>query len=524
MKILLIYPPMTVFGEDVTVPQVRPPLGLLYIAAVCERAGHTVEVLDCMAQNTCRAEAVSDGGKRFGLNPSELQRELETRKPDIIGISNMFTAFSRDAHEAASACKRWSPDVKVIMGGIHASTLPDNVLEDANIDYIVLGEGEQTILELLEALKSGVDPGQVAGLVFKGKDGVLTRTKPRERILDLDALPMPARHLVDLKLYSAVAENEADNYIMRHPYTTVYTSRGCPKRCVYCAAHNVWHNRWVARSSANVLDEVEYLVKEHGIREIHFLDDNISVDRKRFAEICQGILDRKLNIRWACPTGLAIWTLDAEVLALMKKAGCYKVCFGMESGHPDTQQFIRKGLDLEKADDAIKIASSLGFWIQSTFIIGFPYETREQIQTTIRYAIGTYSDFVNFLLLTPYPGTDVYEIMRKEELIPVTLWNYKNFGVTMSGFRTLCRSRDCTAEELSLYFDDAFKQLLRSRIARTLVDPLILLRKLRDLESLLFFMRMLKNFFGVAWVIFYMGVTKAGTLKPGYGAAFTKKD
>ena len=436
----------------------------------------------------------------------------------------MFTAFSKDAHEVALASKAWSPKVKVIMGGIHVSTLPESVLEDPNVDYIVLGEGERTVVELLDALVQGTDVGQIAGLVFKNPDGRTIYTKSRDRIRELDALPMPARHLVDLKFYSAVAEGEADNYIMRHPYTTVYTSRGCPKRCVYCAAHNVWQNKWLARSSKNVLDEVEYLVKEHGIREIHFLDDNISVDRKRFVEICQSILDRKLDIRWACPTGLAIWTLDAEVLKLMKKAGCYKVCFGIESGHPEIQKFIRKGLNLQKADDSIKIASSLGFWIQSTFIIGFPYETREQIETTIRYAIDTYSDFVNFLLLIPYPGTDVYDMMQKESLIPATLWDYKNFGITMSGFRTLCRNKDCSAEELSRYFDDAFKKLLRARIMRMLGHPMILLRKIYDLESFLFFMRILKNFFGVAWVIFYKGVTRAGTLKPKYGAAFSKKD
>jgi len=520
----LINPSITIYGGDVTSPQIRPPLGLLYIAAICEQEGHEVRLLDCMTTSMDHVEALPDGGIRYGLSRERMMQSVAEFMPDVVGISAMFTAFSQDAFDAAQIAKEWNPSLPVIFGGMHASTLPTEVLKDNNVDVIVLGEGELTIVELLNAIAENKHYSEVKGLAYRGETGDILFSAPRERIKDLDSLPMPARHLIDMKFYSSVAEHEPDNYIMRHPYTTIYTSRGCPGQCVYCAAHNVWHHRWIARSSEDVLNEIEDLIKTYGIKEIHFLDDNASVNRGRFIDICRGIIDRKLEISWACPTGLAIWTLDEEVFKLMKKAGCYKVCFGIESGHPDTQNFIRKKLNLKRAKELIKTASDLGFWIQSTFIIGFPYETREQIEASIDYALSTYSDFVNFLLLCPYPGTEVYEIMKKENLIPLHSWNYRNFGCMMSGFRTLCGNTNVTADQLADYFNEAFRRLLQTRIKRVLRHPSIMLKKIYSYDSLRFFVRIVWNVFNVAKVILFQGVTRAGTLKPVYSSTVVRKD
>jgi magnesium-protoporphyrin IX monomethyl ester (oxidative) cyclase len=523
MKICLIYPSLTVYEGDVTTPQVRPPLGLLYIAAICERYGHAVTLIDCLAEGMGSNQMLADGSIRYGLDPDTIRRRVKDDAPDAVGISAMFSAFSKDAHEAAQAVKAWRPSVPVIFGGMHAATLPHDVMTDTHVDYVVLGEGEITIIELLKAIFSRADIRDVKGVAFRNPQGRTEVTGPRERIKDLNGLPRPARHLVDMRFYSDVAENEPDNYIMRHPYTTIYTSRGCPGKCVYCAAHNVWCNRWIARSAEDVLDEIEYLVKTYGIREFHFLDDNASVNRKRFAAICQGIIDRKLNITWACPTGLAIWTLDKALLAIMKRAGCYKLCFGIESGHPETLKFIRKKLNLARVKQVIKNASDLGFWIQSTYIIGFPYETKEQIEETIDFALSTFSDFINFLLLIPYPGTEVYEILKNENLLPQKGYNYRNFGLMMSGFRTLCHNKYLTSQELNAYFDEAFKRLLRVRIKRILRHPSILLKKIYSTESFCFLLRIVFNAFGVFKIVFFKGVTRAGTLKPVYTNEFSCK-
>lgn len=524
MKILLINPAITIYGEDVTSPQIRPPLGLLYIAAVCEQQGHEVKLLDCMAASMNHVEILPDGGNRYGLRRENMVKSVGEFAPDVVGISAMFTAFSQDAFDAARVAKEWNPSLPVILGGMHASTSPKEVLQDKNVDFAVLGEGELTIVELLAAIAENKSYSEVKGLAYRGTTGDILFTPPRERIQDLDSLPKPARHLIDMQFYSSVAEHEPDNYIMKHPYTTIYTSRGCPGQCIYCAAHNVWHHRWIARSAEDVLNEIEDLVTTYGIKEIHFLDDNASVNRERFMALCRGIIERKLQISWACPTGLAIWTLDEEVFKLMKQAGCYKVCFGIESGHPDTQKFIRKKLNLARAKELIRTASGLGFWIQSTFIIGFPYETAEQIEASIDYALSSYSDFVNFLLLCPYPGTEVYELMRKEELIPLQAWNYRNFGYMMSGFRTLCGNKNLTADQLADYFNEAFRRLLQTRIKRVLRHPSILLKKIYSYDSLRFFLRVLWNSFSVAKVIIFQSVTRAGTLKPVYSSGMVRKD
>jgi len=524
MKVLLIYPALTAYGEDATTIQVRPPLGLLYIAAICERHGYEVKLLDCLAESLNLSEKRDDGGIRYGLGLSGIRRIVEEYDPDVVGISSMFSAFSKDAHDAALAVKGWKKSVPIIFGGMHASSVPLDVMEDENVDFIVLGEGETTIIELLDVISNGKPCNRVNGLSVRNELGKPILTPPRDRIKDLDQLPKPARHLIDIEFYSSVAENEPDNYIMRHPYTTIYTSRGCPGKCVYCAAHNIWGNRWISRSADDVLDEIEFLVETYGIREIHFLDDNASVNRKRFFDICQGIIDRNLDVTWACPTGLAIWTLDEHVLRKMKTAGCYKLCFGVESGHPETLKFIRKSLNMERTKDLIKTASKMGFWIQSTYIIGFPYETPEQIETTIRYALSTYSDFINFLLLIPYPGTEIFKIMEKENLLPEEAYDYHNFGYMLSGFRTICRSKYLKASELNNYFDEAFRRLLRIRIRRFLLHPEILLKKIYNYESLMFFLRILFNFFGVIKVVFMKGVTESGTLKPFYTKSFSRKD
>lgn len=523
MHVMLVYPPLTIYGEDSTAPQIRPPLGLLYLAAVCERDGHIVTFLDCLAHCLDKREATPDGGTRYGLSQADIAQAVRDAAPDVVGVSAMFTAFSKDAHDIAQTVKSVQADTPIIVGGMHASTLPHEMLRDKNIDYLVLGEGEATFSALLRALENKEDVSSVAGIALRDGDGQPMLTTARERLKALDDLPLPARHLIDLHAYSAVAENEPDNYIMRHPYTTVSTSRGCVKRCVYCAAHNVWRNRFIPRSAENVLDEIEYLVTTYGIREVHFLDDNASLDRKRFMAICQGILDRGLDITWACPTGMAIWTLDEEVLQLMKRSGCYKICFGIESGDPDTQRFIRKKLDLDQAKKVITLASNMGFWLQSTFIIGFPYETREQILRTIDYAVESRNDFVNFLLLTPYPGTEVFNMMENEGLLPTHSWDYRNFGNMMSGFRTMCRTKTMDPNELSDLFDLAFRKLLRRRLARALRRPDIMLRKIHNLESLRFFFRIFFNFFGVAKVVFVKGVSRVGTLKPSYTSTFHEK-
>ncbi|MFZ5366164.1 MAG: B12-binding domain-containing radical SAM protein [Patescibacteria group bacterium] len=492
MRILLFYPPITVRGDDPTVPGIAPPLGLASLAAFLENKGHDVVIIDALAEGFNERKR----GKNFlrvGLTAKEIVCRINYYKPDIVGVSTMFTAFAPDAHELAALVKKISPKISVVFGGAHASTMPQGVLQDKNVDIVVIGEGEETLLEIVERLanKKGLD--DIPGTAVRGAGGKVIINHPRPFISDLDSLPLPARHLLPMDIYLRYDKNEEGSYIMRSPFTSMFTSRGCPNNCIYCAVPGIWGRRWRPWSAERVLQEIEHLVKRYGIKEIHFLDDNISVSRERLEKICDGLLKRKIDIKWTTPNGIAIWSLDKPLLLKMKKSGCYRLTFGIESGHPETQKFIRKNLNLEKAKEVMKIASNLGLWTFSTYIIGFPYETKEAMDQTFDYAINSYSDFVGFILLMPFPGTDVTKIMVNEGLIKEADFKKTKIAALFSGYKGAA-TKYFTPLELKHAQSQAHKRLMFSRLLWPITRPATLLRKIQSFEDLKYAIRITKNY------------------------------
>ena len=263
---------------------------------------------------------------------------------------------------------------------------------------------------------------------------------------------------------------------MRHPYTSIITSRGCPGVCVYCSIHSIWGHRWRGRSAKNVVDEIEYLIKEYGIKELRLQDDSASLNKKRMAEICNEIIKRKMDIKWTTPNGIAHWTLDKPLLRKMKKAGCYRITFGIESGNPEMRRWVGKPFSLEQAKELTKYANNLGFWTIATNIIGFPYETREQIEDTIKYAIDSDVDFALFFRLGPRPGTPVYEVFKKEGLLP------KDERVLYSE-SVACNTKYIRGKDLFEIQNQAYSRFFRKRLINFL-NPLRIIRKIHNLEDL----------------------------------------
>jgi radical SAM superfamily enzyme YgiQ (UPF0313 family) len=294
----------------------------------------------------------------------------------------MFSEYSKGAMKFISQLRYEFPHTHIIAGGAHASTFPEETLEFA--DSVVVGEGEEVICDIVSDRKKGI-----------------FRT---ERIRDLDKLPMPAWDLMEEDMKEINWLSRKSPFLMRRPLAHIISSRGCPNNCSFCAVKVVWGRQWIARLAKNVVDEIEYLYGK-GYREIHFNDDNATVNKVRFHQICEGIIERNLKIKLALPTGVSVKTLDEDLLKHMKQAGFYRLCFGIETGNQDIQYKIHKDIDLEKARKVIKIANRLGYWTSATFILGFDGEDR---QDTLDYAKTCGIDFPIFYDLQIQPKTELW--------------------------------------------------------------------------------------------------------------------
>lgn len=513
-RILLICPPMTVRGKDTTTPGAIPPLGLASVAAYLENHQFDVKILDTVAEG----QNIVIKGKnkiRVGLTPKQIADKISYYQPQIVGISSMFTVYAPDAHDVAKIVKNINPKTLVVFGGSHASILSKSVLSDKNVDLVVIGEGEETMLEIATKFEKGENTSNITGTVSRDKNNTIVRQPARPHIVDLDSLPPPARHLLPMDIYLNNSRDISTSFAYRSPSTPVITSRGCPGNCIYCAVPGIWGRTWRPYSAKRVVDEIEFLVKRYGVREVQFLDDNISVNKKRLEDICEDLIKRKLDIKWTTPNGIAIWTLDKPLLQKMKASGCYRLTFGIETGHPDTQKFIRKYLNLDKASQIMKTASDLGIWIFSTYIIGFPYETEKSIKTTFDYAIKSYSDFVVFILLMPFPCTDVTQIMLDEKILKSSQLKQSKIGETFSGYKGI-GNKYLTALDLQHLRNDADKTLMLTRLSWPLTHPLRILRKIHTTEDLRYLIRIVANFSFMFISRLKFGELKTHRLKTAY--------
>jgi anaerobic magnesium-protoporphyrin IX monomethyl ester cyclase len=218
---------------------------------------------------------------------------------------------------------------------------------------------------------------------------------------------MPAYDLMWEDIMEINQRSKHSPFHIRLPFVHMITSRGCPNACTFCAVKVAWGRLWIPRSAENVVDEIEYLSKI-GFKEIHFNDDNCSINKDRMYNICELILSRKIDVKIVCPTGIHVATLERPLLKLMKKAGFYRLCFGIESGNSERQKLIKKNINLEKAKQVIRDANDLGYWTSATFIFDFPNETKEQVEDTMKFVRESGLDFPIFYNLIPQPKTEIY--------------------------------------------------------------------------------------------------------------------
>jgi radical SAM superfamily enzyme YgiQ (UPF0313 family) len=375
MKIILTRP-------DYHTHLITPPLGLGYLASYLEKYGHEVRIIDALNLSLSNEKIISS-----------------CKESGLIGIY-CLSDFYLETKDLVRRLKL--ENLRVVVGGPHASALPQETLEDTGADFIVIGEGEQTLLELANALEHGRNTKDIPGLLSQ-EDSAL---KKRDFISDLDSIPFPDWFQIDPRKCKKAPHGAV---IKNFPVAPIITSRGCPYICKFCASPHLWARTIRFRSPENVVDEIEFLVKDFGVKEIHFEDDNLTLKREHIEKICNLILERKLKISWATPNGVRADTLTKDLVRLMKKSGCYFLVFGIESGSQKILNNIHKKTDLGIIERAARLASSEGLITQGFFIFGLPGETEETIKETVDFAKKIPLDRAQFLLLDVLPGSALWD-------------------------------------------------------------------------------------------------------------------
>jgi anaerobic magnesium-protoporphyrin IX monomethyl ester cyclase len=411
MRVCLINPPRIqpkAWGK----PNVFPPIIMATVAAVLEK-NHTVSIIDSPTEGWENLEELDRTKFRVGLSAISIKERVRDWKPDIAVVEIPFSGWSKTAFEVATNVKSANPEILIVLFGLHPSSRPIDCLENKEIDFVIIGEPENTIFELIEALsKRKTDFNEINGLGFKEK-GKTILTKKRNEIEDLDQLPFPARHLLPMDIYAEAVKINPLRGEINKPYTIIITSRGCPYNCVFCSSCIVWGKKWRPRSAKNVVDEIEQVVNRFGIKQIDFSDDNMTLDRLRMVEICDQIIQRSIKVEWFTPNGIRADTLDESLLRKMKKAGCKKIRIAPESGvQRIVNEVIKKNLDLKKVEQAVILCKKVGIKVGCFFVLGLIGETKQDIEKTIEFAYKLKSlgaDTFIFSIAMPLYGTAFYE-------------------------------------------------------------------------------------------------------------------
>jgi radical SAM superfamily enzyme YgiQ (UPF0313 family) len=422
MKVLLINPPQT-FYPGSEQPAGNLPIGLLYIATVLKNAGYEVEILDAFINAIFEKnnETIT-----VGLPFENIKKEISQRKPQIVGISGPFTCQIENAIKVSNIAKEVDVNIWTVIGGPHVTLVPKDFLEEAkNVDIAVIGEGEYTMLDVAQAFEGKKKLSDVKGIAHRENSAVVVNS-PRPLIKNLDVLPFPAYDLVDMEQY--LNPKKIGYRSFQNRAISMITSRGCPFNCCFCAVHLHMGHRFRAHSADYVLDHIQYVVDKFKVKNIFFEDDNLTLDVKRFEEICDGIIKRKIKIGWETPNGVRADCLNLELLKKMKLSGAKSIFIGVESGDQQIlDNVICKNLDLNRVVEFAKNARQIGLKTGAFYIIGFPGETKENMQRTVDFALDLkrkYDVGMHLFMATPSYGTKLYDECKAKGYIQEDLtWN-----------------------------------------------------------------------------------------------------
>lgn len=435
------------------------PLGLLHLSAFVKRfSPHHVEVVDAQAEEAA-IEELGPRDFRMAMPDEALRRRLRAAAPDVVGISALFEIQEPEVIAVARLVKEVLPAARVVVGGLDAGIRYATYLASGVIDLVVRGEGEETFLDLLDHLDRGASLAEIPGTCVRGASGEARMNAPRVARVPFDEYPFPDRDALPRALYDGRhAQRGAFPFARGRPAVLIQGSRGCRLRCAFCDIVAV-HDQLVAHSPEYVVDEIQHCVERYGAREVVFVDDNFMLDQRWARRVFELVAERGLGISFDVSAGVSVWTLSRSMIDTMIRAGVYRVCLPIESGNPATISFIKKPVNLAKAVEMIDYCNRRGLYTFANLIVGFPHETRADIQRTVDWGNASGLDAVHYFIATPLPGSRMYPIYEQQGWIE----HGERGAVTW-------RTEHFTREELEAFAQEASRaQLLRR--ARFLARP-----------------------------------------------------
>ena len=427
----------------------QPPMGLALIAAVLERKGHQVTVLDT---NVLR------------LQPEDVVSLITDA--NVVGLTAMTPTIG-SAMSIAHHLKQANPDLIIILGGAHATLLPEETLAAApEIDIIVRGEGEETVIELLQAFEHKQILDNIPGISYR-RDGKVISTAAGSTNVDMGSLPFLAYHLLPWRRYEPHPPHGRAS-----PFAAIITSRGCPYKCSFCSK-SVFGNKFRGQSPERVVEEVAYYKEKFGIKEIAFYDDVFTLNKKRAYAIADEIIKRGLKILWTCGTRVNL--VDKELLRHIKQAGCYSIAYGIESASQEILNTLNKDITLEQVEEAVGITREVGLQTIGYFMIGSPGESPETISKSIQFAKKLKLDFAQFAVTIPFPGTELYNLYLQDggDSIPWESFIYAGAGRQLI---PVFESNGLSRDELQSWVGRAYKEFY--------LRPSYLWQRIRQITSI----------------------------------------
>jgi anaerobic magnesium-protoporphyrin IX monomethyl ester cyclase len=491
MKILLINPPQT-FYQGSEAPAGNLPIGLMYIAATLKKAGYSVEILDAfMAGSIFKTESTQTVGMPF----AQIQQEIRERKPDIVGIAGPFTCQMENSFQVSRLTKEVAPSVLTVVGGPHATIVPREVLEqEKSVDIVVMGEGEYAMVDIARSLEGKEHLSKVLGVAYR-ENGKVVLNPRRPFIQDLDTLPYPAYELVDMEQY--LNPKGIGYRSFQDRAISMVTSRGCPFNCCFCAVHLHMGREFRANSADFVVKHIRYVVEKFKVKNIFFEDDNLTFDLDRFEAICDGLIDSKIKVGWETPNGVRADCLNLNLLKKMKQSGCKSVFFGVESGDQRVlDEVIGKRLDLNRVVEVAQICREIGLKTGAFYIIGFPGETKADMQKTVDFALmlkRKYDVGMHLFNATPSVGTRLYEECNAKGYIRHDLeWDSFAQARQPKGM-PLISTEDFAAEDVKQIAAKALEQYKRLSLLNHVKNPLKAFKTAFDQPQLI--LKYIKNLF-----------------------------